>query len=115
MNRGDVVRLPSDRRSRGHEQHGPRYGVVVQADELARLSTVIVAPTSRSARPASFRPEIEVADERTRVLVEQLRAVDVERLPAPSGHLSLAQMQAVDQALVRVLDVAAAAGGPPMT
>lgn len=52
-----------------------RYGVVIQADELLPRSVVIVAPTSRRARSASFRPEIAVAGDTTRVLVEQLRAV----------------------------------------
>jgi mRNA interferase MazF len=58
--RGDVyrVRLPA---GRGHERRGPRYGVVVQADALLGLSTAIIAPTSRSAAPATFRPEVLVA------------------------------------------------------
>jgi mRNA interferase MazF len=33
--------------------------VIVQADELLPRSVVLVAPTSLSAKPASFRPEIE--------------------------------------------------------
>ncbi|HZP14787.1 MAG TPA: type II toxin-antitoxin system PemK/MazF family toxin, partial [Nocardioides sp.] len=53
----------------GHGQHGDRFGVVVQANEFLARSVVIVVPTSRSARPASFRPEIDIAGERTRVLV----------------------------------------------
>ncbi|HEX8157242.1 MAG TPA: type II toxin-antitoxin system PemK/MazF family toxin [Solirubrobacteraceae bacterium] len=42
--------------ARGHEQHGARYAVVVQADELLGLSTVLVSPTSTRARAATFRP-----------------------------------------------------------
>ena len=60
----------------GHEQHGVRYGIVVQADEFLPRSVVIVAPTSRSARQASFRPLVEVEGATTVVLVEQLGAVD---------------------------------------
>ena len=54
--RGDVhvLRPPPEP---GHEQKGRRFGVVVQANELLPRSVVPVAPTSRSARPASFRPE----------------------------------------------------------
>lgn len=98
MTRGDVyrVRLPS---SRGHEQRGARYAVVVQADELLGLSTVLVAPTSRSALPASFRPEISVGHERTRVMVEQLRALDLGRLDEFAGRLSTGEMREVDEAL----------------
>ena len=70
MLRGDVheFRLP---RGTGHEQQGRRYGVIVQANELLPRSVVLVAPTSRSAKPASFRPEIDLLGETTRVLVEQ--------------------------------------------
>ena len=79
MLRGDVheFRLP---RGTGHEQQGRRYGVIVQANELLPRSVVLVAPTSRSAKSASFRPEIELLGETTRVLVEQVGAVDAGRL-----------------------------------
>lgn len=102
MTRGEVyrVRLPADR---GREQRGRRYRVVVQADALLGLSTVLIAPTSRSAAPATFRPEIEIDGERTRVLVEQLRAVDLERLGELAGRLSASEQGAVDEALELVL------------
>ena len=60
MVRGEVLRLPTPKGARGHEQRGARYAVVVQADEFLALSTVMVSPTSTRARPATFRPEIEV-------------------------------------------------------
>lgn len=102
MTRGDIyrVRLPS---RGGHEQHGPRYAVLVQADELLGLSTVLVAPTSRSVRTASFRPEIDIAGQQTRVMVEQLRALDVRRLDDFEGRLSASEMRQVDEALSLVL------------
>lgn len=102
MTRGEVyrVRLPL---RRGREQAGPRYGVIVQAEQLLGLSTAIVAPTSRSAAPATFRPEIQLAGEPTRVLVEQLRAVDVERLGELAGRLGAQEQRAVDDALALVL------------
>jgi mRNA interferase MazF len=104
VTRGDIyrIRLPA---SGGREPTGSRFGVIVQADVLLGLSTAIVAPTSRSAAAATFRPEIELRDERTRVLVEQLRAVDVERLEEFAGRLTAAEQQAVDEALTLVLDV----------
>jgi hypothetical protein len=34
--------------------------VVLQADELLSLSTVIIAPISTRAHAASFRPEVEI-------------------------------------------------------
>ncbi|MEO8688818.1 MAG: type II toxin-antitoxin system PemK/MazF family toxin [Solirubrobacteraceae bacterium] len=102
MTRGDIfrIRLPA---GRGHEQRGPRYAVIVQVDELLGLSTAVVAPTSRSAAPATFRPAVEVAGQATRVLVEQLRAVDLDRLDRHVGRLTLEEQRAVDEALELVL------------
>src|SRR3954451_18010711 len=102
MTRGDVFRVRIPKR-RGHEQHGPRYAVIVQAEELLGLSTAIVAPMSRSAAPATFRPQVRVAGEATRVLVEQLRAVDVERLREHAGRLGPEEMRSVDAAMELVL------------
>lgn len=56
---GDVHRFKLPK-GRGHEKPGDRFGVVLQADELLARSVLLVAPTSRRARAASFRPEIEV-------------------------------------------------------
>ena len=102
MRRGEVYRfrLP---KGIGHEQAGERFAVVVQADELLPRSVVLVAPTSRSARPASFRPEIEIGGTVTRVLVEQLGAVDVQRLGKRVGHVTVAEIWALDDALAAVL------------
>ena len=104
MTRGEVYRIRLAAR-RGREQAGPRYGVIVHADQLLGLSTAIVAPTSQSAAPASFRPEIQIRSEPTRVLVEQLRAVDVERLAELAGRLTAQELRAVDDALALVLDL----------
>jgi mRNA interferase MazF len=99
-----VYQLKAPRGSRGHEQACDRYAVVVQSD-LLPLSTWLVAPTSTSARAASFRPEVEVAGKATRVLVEQTAAVDPERLGSPVGHLTHQEMDAVNRALEVVLDL----------
>jgi mRNA interferase MazF len=77
--------------------------VIVQADELLGLSTAIVAPTSQRAAPATFRPEVEIDGQATRVLVEQLRAVDLDRLDRHAGRLTLDEQRAVDAALELVL------------
>ena len=77
--------------------------MVVQADELLALSTVIVAPISRRALAATFRPEIEIDGQPTRVLVEQLRALDLDRLGDGAGRLSVTELRAVDEALQLVL------------
>lgn len=73
------------------------------ADEFLPRSIVIVAPTSRSARRASFRPPVEVEGDTTLVLVEQLGAVDVQRLGKRVGRLSVDEMWSVDEALATYL------------
>ncbi len=105
MVRGDVhaITLPS---KRGHVQQGRRYAVIVQADDLLALSTVVVCPTSRSAFPASFHPEIVLQGEATQVLCEMAGAVDARGLGERVGHLTLEERRAVDDALLLVLDLA---------
>ncbi len=103
MVRGEVFRLPAPSRARGHEQRDARYAVLVQADELLDLSTVLVAPTSTRALPATFRPAIELLGQETRVLVEQTSVVDPQRLGETAGRLAASELRAVDDALCLVL------------
>ena len=103
MVRGELFRLSAPRGAHGREQQGARYALVVQADELLGLSTVLVAPTSTRARAASFRPTIEVDRTPTRVLAEQTSVVDLQRLGASAGRLGTDELCAVDAALALVL------------
>ena len=103
MVRGEVFRLPAPRGARGHEQRGARYAVIVQADEFLDLSTVLVAPTSTSARPATFRPTVALGGEETRVLVEQTTVVDPQRLGGSAGRLDASELRSIDEALMLVL------------
>jgi mRNA interferase MazF len=100
--RGEIFRLRSARSTRGAEQRGARLAVIVQADELLALSTVLVAPTSQSASPRSFRPTIEVAGQTTRVLVEQTTAITPDRLGDSLGRLSANELHDIDTALALV-------------
>jgi mRNA interferase MazF len=102
MQRGDIyeLRLP---KGVGHEQRGRRLGVVVQSDAMLPRSVVLVAPTSTSARAASFRPEVDVGGQRTRILVEQVGAVDVTRLGDQVGRVTIDQQWQIDAALLTVL------------
>lgn len=102
MLRGDIheFRMP---RGQEHEQRGRRFGVVVQANEFLPRSEVLVAPTSRSARPASFRPEIDLLGQTTRILVEQAGAVDAGHLGELVGRVTPEQQWGIDDALMTVL------------
>jgi mRNA interferase MazF len=102
VQRGDIHQFHMPR-GVGHEQHGRRYGVIVQANEFLPRSVILVAPTSRSARQASFRPEIDLLGETTRVLVEQVGAVHLARLGELVGRVSPQQQWGIDEALMTVL------------
>jgi mRNA interferase MazF len=94
------MRVPG---GRGSEQRGARYVVVVQADELLALSTVLVSPTSTAAPSRSFRPAIDLQGSTTRVLVEQTTAVSPDRLGESVGRLSATELRDLDTAVALVL------------
>lgn len=102
--RGDIHRLRAPRGARGSEQQGSRYAVIVQSDDLM-LSTVLVAPTSRSAPPRIFRPTITINDEQTQVLIEQTSAVAAERLGEFVGRVTDEERVALDDGLRLVLEL----------
>lgn len=104
MVRGDVHRIKPPGK-RGHVQQGRRYAVIVQADDLLALSTVVICPTSRSAFPASFHPEITVDDQPTQVLCEMVGAVDTRALGERTGHLTHDELRAVEDALLLILEL----------
>ena len=102
MVRGDVLAITLPRR-RGRVQHGRRYAVIVQAEDLLELSTIVICPTSTSTPPASFHPEVVVSEEETRVMCEMIATVDARALGDQVGHLTSDEMRRVDDALLLVL------------
>ena len=102
--RGDIHRLRAPRATRDSEQQGSRFADVVQSDDLM-LSTVLVAPTSRSAPPRIFRPTIMVNDEQTQVLIEQMAAVAPERLGEFVGRVTFEELVALNDGLRLVLEL----------
>ena len=100
--RGEVYRLAA--RGKGHEQRGRRYAVVLQPEWLT-LSTWVVAFTSTSARPTSFRPPVVIFGQSTLVMCDQLATVDVQRLTETAGFLTVEELGRVDEALALVLDL----------
>jgi len=101
---GDIYQLRARRSTKRNEQTGARYAVVVQSDNLM-LSTVLVAPTSRSAQPRNFRPTITVAKKPTQVLVEQTAAVAPKRLGSLVGHVSRNELNDINDALRLTLEL----------
>ena len=102
--RGDIHRVKAPRKTRGSEQQGSRFAVVVQSDDLM-LSTIIVAPTSRSAVGQVFRPTIVIDGQATQVLLEQIAAVSPERLGPVVGRVSLSELVEINEGLRLVLEL----------
>ncbi|WP_143587992.1 type II toxin-antitoxin system PemK/MazF family toxin [Tersicoccus phoenicis] len=104
MIRGAVYRVDLGR-PRSHEQGGKRLGLVLSPSD-SPPSVVTVVPTSTSAGPSVHRPELEVAGRLTRMLVDQIRSIDVNYIVGdPVDHLTRDQMGEVELALAHYLGV----------
>lgn len=87
----------------GHEQGGKRLGLVISINGRA-WSVVTVIPTSTSAQPAIFRPEIEIAEFKTLLLVDQIRTIDTRRIVGdPVDYLSHLDLRNVEWVLSEYL------------
>jgi mRNA interferase MazF len=101
--RGGIYRVNFGEVKGGHEQRGKRFGLVISMTDMP-WSVVTVIPTSTSAQPANFRPEIELDGERTLLLVDQIRTVDTMYISGePIRHLSYSEMERVEAALSHYL------------
>lgn len=102
--RGAVYRIELGR-PRGHEQGGRRLGLVVSPSE-SPLPVVTVIPTSTSAGASVQRPELEIGGRQTRMLVDQIRSIDVDYVVGdPVDYLTRDQLAEVDLALAHYLGV----------
>lgn len=102
--RGDIYELLKPKDAMGHEQQGERYCIVIQSSNLP-LSTWVVCPTSASAPPQPWRPEIEVNGKTTRIMTEQMAAVTPTRLGKFIGTLPYADLHTLEIAIKDVLDL----------
>jgi mRNA interferase MazF len=65
-------------------------------------SVVTIVPTSTQAQPAVFRPEIELGRVPTRLLVDQLRSIDVRLVhDEPAFLLHRDELEDVEVAVAR--------------
>ena len=92
-------------RPRGHEQGGKRLGLVVSPSD-SPLSTVTVVPTLTSAGPSIHRPELEINGRPTRMLVDQIRSIDINYIVGdPVDFLNRDELAEVEHALAHYLGV----------
>lgn len=104
MIRGAVYRIDLGR-PRGHEQGGKRLGLVVSPSD-SPLSVVTVVPTSTSAGSSVHRPELEIDGRQTKLLVDQIRSIDVDYVVGdPVDYLTRDQLAEVDLTLGHYLGV----------
>jgi mRNA interferase MazF len=102
--RGAVSRIGLGR-PRGHEQSGTRLGLVLSPSD-SPLSVVTVIPTSTSAGASVHRPELDIAGQPTRLLVDQIRSIDTDYVVGdPVDYLTQDQLAGVELALVHYLGV----------
>ena len=98
VSRGDIY-LVSLNPTRGSEIRKTRPCVVISPDELnAHLRTFIVAPLTTSGHRYPFRVRCHFEDKDGHVVIDQLRAIDRDRLIKRLGVLS-------DDTLVEVFSV----------
>lgn len=104
MIRGAVYRIRLGQ-PRGHEQGGKRLGLVVSPSD-SPLSVVTVIPTSTSAGPSIHRPEVEIAGQASRMLVDQIRSIDINYVTGdPVDYLGYRELTEVELALAHYLGV----------
>jgi mRNA interferase MazF len=103
MIRGAVYPVDLGDAKRGHEQRGRRLGLVMSIEQNA-WSTVTIIPTSTSAQVSVFRPETIIAGRSTRILIDQIRTIDVSYVTGELvDYLSRDDMAQVDHILSRYL------------
>ena len=98
IRRGEVYLINLDP-TLGGEIQKTRPCIIVSPDELnAYLRTFIVAPLTTGGHPYPFRLPCQFEGKAGFVVLDQIRAVDRERLVRPLGKLS-------PEVLVRVLEI----------
>jgi mRNA interferase MazF len=99
--RGAVYPVDLDDAKRGHEQRGRRLGLVISIEQNA-WSVVTIIPTSTSARSSVFRPEVVIARLETKILIDQVRTIDVSYVTGELiDYLSRDDMAQVEHSLSR--------------
>jgi mRNA interferase MazF len=101
MIRGAFYAVDLGEAKRGHEQRGRRLGLVISIEQND-WSTVTIIPTSTSAQPAVFRPDVVVAGRETRILIDQIRTIDASYVTGDLvDYLSRDDMAQVEYGLAR--------------
>lgn len=99
----DEVWLVSLDPAQGSEIQKTRFCLVISPDEInLNLRTVIIAPMTTVERPYPTRVALTFQDKRGQVALDQLRAVDRQRLVRKLGRVSSKISEAVSTVLVEM-------------
>ena len=91
--------------TQGSEIRKTRLCLIISPDEINRhLRTVMVAPMTTAARPYPSRVTLMFQGRRGQVALDQIRAVDQERLVRKLGTISARSAQAVSSVLVEMFE-----------
>src|SRR5713226_8788776 len=86
-------------------RRGRRLGVVISIEQDA-WSTVTIIPTSTSAQASVFRPEAVIAGRDTRILIDQIRTIDVSYVTGEIvDYLTRDDMAQVEHGLSRYVSL----------
>jgi mRNA interferase MazF len=101
MIRGAIYPVDLGNTKRGHEQRGRRLGLVISIEQNA-WSTVTIIPTSSSAQASVFRPDVVIAGQATKILIDQIRTIDTSYVVGELvDYLSRDDMAQVEHGLSR--------------
>ncbi len=101
MIRGAVYPVDLGDAKRGHEQRGRRLGLVISIEQNA-WSVVTIIPASSSAQASVFRPEVVIAGRETKILIDQVRTIDISYVTGELiDYLSQDDMAQVEHSLSR--------------
>ncbi len=103
--RGDVFLVELDP-TRGSEIRKTRPCVIISPDELNHhLRTTIVAPLTTGGNPYPYRVSCRFAGKAGRIVLDQVRTVDHERLRKRLGAVSPATLRSVLQVLGEMFEI----------
>ncbi|WP_260294580.1 type II toxin-antitoxin system PemK/MazF family toxin [Sedimenticola hydrogenitrophicus] len=89
VKRGEVYWVHPDP-TRGSEIRKIRPALVVSPDDMNQvLPRIIIAPLTSKGQPLGCRPEIRFQGRRARILLDQIRSVDRQRLGEKMGSIEL--------------------------
>ena len=111
--RGEVWLVDLGQPKDDHEQAGRRPAVILQTDDLAVLSTVVIVPLTTQSKRAGFAntvwiPANEAGQDRDSVaLCHQIRVLDRRKLIRRIGELAPERLSEIEVAVAFVLGLPA--------